>query len=220
MFLLLGVSFLTGILISIHLTLFFLLYHQRSREEKKRWKHTIHESVWWTSVNKLTSGVHGQKSSRYDSFIYIYLTCMQFALGKQLMLKRYRILDAVAIIGSSIFCFQFMYWLTQPMLVCDPGFLPLSQRTWAVISISQRRHSGWYSVIPCQSCHLSTQLMDTEKLRERGIIMETGRWSSSTECGGGGRAAVGAGHNNFTFMDVQGSAACVGFDGSHKHPNP
>lgn len=194
MFLLLGVSFLTGILISIHLTVFFpTVLREAEREEEKMEtcsEYTIHESVWWTGFNKLASGGHGHKGPTYDPFIYLHLFNLYAVCSgeTQLMLKGYRILDAVAIIGSSIFCFQFMYWLTQPMLVCDPVFLLLSQRTWAVISISQRRHSGWYTVIPCQSCHLSTQLMGTETLRERGIIMETGRWSSGTECGGGGRA--------------------------------
>lgn len=46
--------------------------------------------------------------------------------------------DAVANIGSCSFRFRFMYLLTQPMLVRDPVFRLLSQRTWAVTSISQR----------------------------------------------------------------------------------
>lgn len=113
--------------------------------------------------------------------------------SKQHKVQKYVHSDAVADISSSIFCFRFMCLLTQPVLVWDPVFPLLSQRTWAVISISQRRQGGWYTVIPCQNCHPSAKLMATKKLRERRIMMETGRWSSGTA---GGRATVGAGQGD------------------------
>lgn len=39
------------------------------------------------------------------------------------------------------------------------------------------------------------------------------------EGGGGGRAAVGAVHNNSLFVDVRAVLPMSGFDGAHKHPN-
>lgn len=82
--------------------------------------------------------------------------------------------DAVADIGSPIFSFQFMYLLTQQLLVCDLVFSLLSQRTWAAISITQT--ASWlihcHSLPDLSSINLTNGHWETQ--REKGIMMVSG----------------------------------------------
>lgn len=170
------------ILLTVFFSL-FLLHHQRTREREKplvkwwqavRWKHA--GNTQFISLFDGRVSVNRFLASQFKTEVFcmaIFISYFQLpdiievSLGKpkyspstMLNSKQHKVQisahsDAVADIGSSIFCFKFMYLLTQPMLECDPVFPLLNQRTWAVISISQRRQGGWYPVIPCQNCHPS-----------------------------------------------------------------